>query len=121
VTHTKDFLEKNVPNLPDFKEKSYEIAIYIQLGSSRLPNYRKILKKFPLSSLTYSQIWLIPLVDICECGYIKRMGVGRCGQVEPGFNLAQWVWVCHNLYQACKKKRSAKDQKKENGTGMMIA
>jgi hypothetical protein len=30
VTHTKDFFEKNVPNLPDFKEKSDEIAIFIQ-------------------------------------------------------------------------------------------
>jgi hypothetical protein len=29
VTHTKDFLEKNVPNLPDVKEKSYEIATFI--------------------------------------------------------------------------------------------
>ncbi len=30
VTCTKDFFEKNLPNLPDFKEKSYEIAIFIQ-------------------------------------------------------------------------------------------
>jgi hypothetical protein len=45
-----------------------------------------------------------------------RPGAGRWSWE----NLAWWVWVGHNL---CNNlvKRSAKDQKKENGTGLMIA
>jgi hypothetical protein len=30
-------------------------------------------KVFLLFSLDYSQTWLIPLVDDCQCGYIKKL------------------------------------------------
>ncbi len=32
-----------------------------------------ILKFFYFSSLTCSQIWLIPLVDDCKCGYVTKL------------------------------------------------
>jgi len=38
-----------------------------------LPKYSKILKFFLLFSLTYSQIWLIPLVDDHQHGYIAKL------------------------------------------------
>ncbi len=54
--------------MPEFKGKKIWNHHIWTIGSSRLPKYSRILNFFLLSSLTCSQIWLIPLVDDHQCG-----------------------------------------------------
>jgi hypothetical protein len=43
----RTFVEKNVPKLPVFQRNSFsEIAIFLKIGSSRLPKYSKLLVCF---------------------------------------------------------------------------
>jgi hypothetical protein len=58
-----------------------------QIGSSsRLPNYSRILNFFLLSSLTCSQIWLIPLVDDSQCGGWVHNKIERKNPVGGGLS-----------------------------------
>jgi hypothetical protein len=54
---------------PDFetKKKNFEVKHISKRGSRRLPKYSRILKEVQLSSLPCSQIWLLLLVDNCQC------------------------------------------------------
>ncbi len=61
----KGFFETNVLKLPYFVEKRSEVAICKAESSWRMPEQSRILKKFLLSWLISSQIWLIPLLDDC--------------------------------------------------------
>jgi hypothetical protein len=43
------------------------------MGSSKFSKYRRILKSVVLSFLACSQIWLFPLVDDHQSGYITKI------------------------------------------------
>jgi len=47
------------------------------VGSSKLANYKEDSWSFVFSSLTCSQIWLIPLVDDCQCDYITKLNQNK--------------------------------------------
>lgn len=76
MTHTKGFCEKYVTKSPDL-EIFFLCNYHIQtIGSGRWPKYSMINFStflFDLSSLTCSKIWLIPLVDDFQCGYITKL------------------------------------------------
>jgi hypothetical protein len=58
-----------------FEECFLEIAIFGQyVGAGFAKIYSRIFNIlfFLLSSFTHGQIWLIPLVDDVQCGYIKN-------------------------------------------------
>jgi len=70
VTHSKDYCEKKVPKSPDFEGNFSEIAILDLIGSSRLQKYSRILNKILCFTLTFSKIWLIPLVKDWGCSSV---------------------------------------------------
>jgi hypothetical protein len=78
------FVKKKAPKLPDFEEFLFNHHIQI-IGSNKLSKYSQILNCFLLSSLTCSQIWLIPL-----CGW------------SP-------VWLLITKLGARKKRKRKKD------------
>jgi hypothetical protein len=50
------------------------------------PEYNKFLYKNVLSSLTFSQIWLIPLVDDCQSTYFKELEKKKRKKKNPASN-----------------------------------
>jgi hypothetical protein len=71
ATHTKGLLPKK-------EHKSCQILSFllITIFTQQVPAGRQNVVNvlnFLLSSLTCSQIWLIPLVDDCQCGYITKL------------------------------------------------
>jgi hypothetical protein len=73
---SKGFLWKNAPKLlhiEDFTKKIPWNCHIWTMGSSRLPKYSRILNFFYFHLGLCSQIWLIPLVDDLQCGYITKL------------------------------------------------
>lgn len=55
----------------------------------------KILKKFVLCFVTYSQIWLISFVDDCQCGYIKNWKTKQNKSLVPTRYLPTYLPTCY--------------------------
>ncbi len=55
----------------------FYVMVVRKIGSSKLPKYSRILKIIYIFSLTYSQIWLISLVDHLWCGYITKFSQNK--------------------------------------------
>ncbi len=82
------FCEKKGSKLPDLEELIYN---FLSAISSRWPIYiAGVLLKNLLSSLNFSQIWLMPLVDDCQCGYITKLK-----QKKKKTKGCVTLWPCH--------------------------
>jgi hypothetical protein len=84
------FCEKKGPKLPDLEELIYN---FLSAISSRWPTYiAGVLFKNLLSSLNFSQIWFMPLVDDCQCGYITKLKQTKKKKKKGCVTL----WPCHS-------------------------
>jgi hypothetical protein len=81
ANHTKDLCERNASKssyFKGFKKKNYHIYT---MGFSKLPlNCGESI--FLHFSFTYSQIWLILVIDDCQCGLRKKIGKNKKNKIN---------------------------------------
>jgi hypothetical protein len=71
ANHTKEFCEKNAPKSPYFKGICFRKSPYIGYGFQQVAT--KLWRINFSSFLSYLQIWLILVIDDCQCGLHKKL------------------------------------------------